>query len=182
MKFAGKLPAPEDVDKIFRDELEKVVKKHPETDALGYACSEKSCLTENQYSGDLVYKAAQKKIVTADEANGIKATGEDNGSYYVLTEEISPTNLPMPTKSMLFLSLVFPEPPHQKGAYQAIIVEIDKVRDMHLGVVAYVKVGDRNKKTSWYQVRGSDGEVIFATYDPESDRIYTKVGIILRNF
>jgi hypothetical protein len=40
--FTGRLPAPEAVDKIFRGEFEKVVKKNPNQDALGYASL--SCL------------------------------------------------------------------------------------------------------------------------------------------
>lgn len=184
VRFTGTLPAPEVVDKILRDEFKKVVKLNPKNDAFGYACSENNiCLTENQYSGDLAYKAGQKKIITADEANGITAFGKDNGSYYVLTQEISPPpNFTTPVKPLLVLRLVFPEPPRQRAAYEAMIAEIEKVRDRHLGVLVFVEAGDRNKKTSWYRVKGSDGEIISANYLPELDTILTKTVTVLKKF
>lgn len=179
--FSGKVPAPELADKILREELEKVVKKQPRSDALAYAYLGDVELTENQYSGHLVYKAAQKKILTEDEYNGTKRSGTQNDSYYVLTEEDHTMPGITPKRTWLSLSLVFPQPPPQNEAYEAIIAEVEKVRDRKLDVNVYVMAGDRNKKTSWHQVKDSDGAFIFGDYEVATQKI-TRRGRVLKQF
>ena len=49
---------------------------------------------------------------------------------------------------------------------EAIIAEVEKIRDRHLSVMVRVAAGDRNKRTSWYEVMGSDGDRIWAIYHP----------------
>lgn len=181
LTFSGKLPAPEVADKILREELEKIVKKYPGNDALAYAYLGDDELTENQYSGHLVYKAAQKKIMTEDEYNGTKSSGKENDSYYVLTEENHTLPGITPKRTWLSISLVFPKPPPQNEVYEAIIAEIEKVRDRKLDVNAYVKAGDRNKKTSWHQIKDTDGAFIFGDYEVATRKI-TRRGRVLKQF
>lgn len=179
--FSGQLPAPEAVDKILRDEFEKVVKKSPKKDALGRAYLGEDDLTENQFSGNLFYKAAQKKILTEDEYNGTKSSATSTDAYFVLTEEEHTYPGVTPSKTWLALSLVFPKPPPQKEGYEALLAEIEKVRGRGLDVDAYVKAGDKNKKTSWYQVKDTDGAYTFANYDATTKQA-TRRGKILKQY
>lgn len=172
--FSGRLPAPESVDKILRGEFEKVVKKNPSQDGLGYAYLGEDDLTPNQFTGNLVYKAAKKKIMTEDEYNGVRSSGTSNDSYYVQTEEQHTLPGITPKRTWLSISLVFPKAPSQNDSYDAIIAEIDKVRGRGLDVDAYVKVGDKNVKTSWYQVKDTDGAFIFAGYKADTKQVMRK--------
>ena len=180
--FSGRLPAPESVDKILRDEFEKVVKKNPSKDALGYAyLGEDDDLTPNQFSGNLVYKAANKKIMTEDEYHGVKSSGTSNDAYYVQTEEQQTLPGVTPKRTWLSISLVFPKAPSQSDSLDAIIAEVDKVRGRGLDVNAYVKVGDKNVKTSWYQVKDTDGAFIFAGYKADTKQV-TRKDKLLKQF
>ncbi|MBA2335251.1 MAG: hypothetical protein H0V90_09980 [Blastocatellia bacterium] len=172
--FSGRLPAPESVDKILRDEFEKAVKKNPSQDALGYAYLGEDDLTPNQFAGNLVYKAAKKNIMTEDEYNGVKSSGTSNDAYYVQTEEQHTLPGITPKRTWLSISLVFPKAPSQNDSYDAIIAEIEKVKGRGLDVDAYVKVGDKNVKTSWYQVKDTDGAFIFAGYKADSKQVRRK--------
>src|SRR5687768_2999954 len=65
--FFEPLPPPEVADKIVRESLENVVKKDPSKDILATAFLGDETLNSNQYSGMLVYKASEKKIMTLNE-------------------------------------------------------------------------------------------------------------------
>ena len=179
--FIGRLPSAESVDKILREECEKNVKKKPGQDALCYAYLGDDDLSPNQYNGNLIYKAAQKKILTEDEYNGVKSSSTSNEKYYVYTEEQQTSQGVTPRRTWLSISLVFRKAPSQAEAYSAIIAEIEKVRNRGMDVDTYVKVGDKDVKTSWYQVKDTDGAYIFAGYKAGTKRI-TRQDRILKQF
>lgn len=176
--FSGILPAPEEVDKIVRTEFEKVIKKNPSVDASTLASGRDCCLTLNDYSGDLYYKAATKSILTEDEFRGVKISTETTDLYVVETAEIIVPDETAPPKTRLLMTLVFPQIPPQNVAYESLVREIDKARPRGLDILAYVYAGDKNKKTSWYQVMGPDGGPIWADYNTLTDQIMTGLTVL----
>lgn len=172
--FTGQLPSTDVVDKILRNEFEQIVKKHPGQDALGRAYLGDDDLTENQFSGNLVYKVATKKIMTEDEYNGVKTSTADSASYLLVIEEQHTLEGIKPKKTWLSISLVYPQIPTRDVAYSSMINEIEKLRSRGLDIDSYVKVGDKNKKTSWYQVKDTDGAFIFAGYKADTKQVMRK--------
>jgi hypothetical protein len=85
--FSGHLPAPPVVDKIVRESLEKAVRQDPSKDILAMAFIGDDNLTSTQYSGSLIYKAAEKKILTEDEWRGVKTSAYSSDSYHVELRE-----------------------------------------------------------------------------------------------
>ncbi|MER3415480.1 MAG: hypothetical protein C4297_04605 [Gemmataceae bacterium] len=177
--FSGKLPSPATVDKIVRESLEKAVRKDPSKDILATAFMGNDTLTSNQYSGKLVYKAAEKKILTLDEYRGVKVSTFSTSSYFVQIKEDQTYPGIEPAKKWLSLTIVFPKTPSRKIAYDAIFTEIAKVATKGLDVNACVSVGDKNVKTSWKQMRDNDGAYVFAKYD-SATREVTRKGEVLK--
>jgi hypothetical protein len=66
--FFGKPPPPATVDKIVRSALESAILVDSSRDILAMAFLGDTAMSQTQYSGDLVYKAAQKRIMTFDES------------------------------------------------------------------------------------------------------------------
>lgn len=172
--FSGKLPSPATVDKIVRESLEKAVLKDPSKDILATAFVGDDTLTSNQYSGPLVYKAAEKKILTLDEYRGVKVSTSSTSSYFVQIEQDQTATGIKPAKKWLSLTIVFPKTPSREVAYDAIFTEIAKVATKGLDVNAYVSVGDKNVKTSWKQMRDNDGGYVFARYDSATRKVTRK--------
>jgi hypothetical protein len=172
--FSGVLPGPEEVDKILRTEFEKVIKKTPSVDATVSAGSSERYLTENEFSGDLYYKAATKSILTADEFYDVKMSTEMSDGYMLVTEDHTGS----PEGNFLLMTLVFPQIPPQNLAYDALIREIDKARPRGVNILAYVKAGDKDKRTFWYQVIDPDGNPIYADYGPMTNQISTGMKVL----
>lgn len=181
LTFTAAVPTADVADKALRDELEKLIKKNPSTDALAYAYQGDEELSENQYSGALVYKASNKKIMTMDEYHGVKSTSTSRSAYHLHSEELQTLPGITPKKTWLSLSLVYANAPPPEVGYDAMIAEIEKVRARGLDVNAYVKTGDRKIKTSWNQVRDSDGAFVFADYDASTNQV-TRKGKVLKQF
>ena len=177
--FSGKLPPPAIVDKIVREALEDAIRKDPSKDILAAAFLGDEHLNSNQYSGMLVYKAADKKIQTIDEYNGIKTSTSTTSSYFVEIKEQHTYPGVTPARKWLSLTIVFPKTPSQETAYEAIFAEIQKVTARGLDVDAYVSVGDKNVKTSWYQMRDNDGAYVFAAYKSATKEV-TRKGRLLK--
>ena len=66
--FFGVPPAPATVDKIVRDSLQSAALVAPTRDILAMAFRGDDTLNSNQYSGALIYWAADKRIVTLEES------------------------------------------------------------------------------------------------------------------
>lgn len=177
--FYGSLPAPERVDQIVRDSLEKAVQADPSRDILASAFLGDETLNSNQYSGMLVYKASAKKIMTLNEYDGVKTSTTSTASYFVEIEDLKTYPGITPAKKWLSLTIVFPKTPSREVAYSAIVTEIEKVKTRELDIDAYVSVGDKNVKTSWYQMRDNDGAFVFANYDSATKTI-TRKGELLK--
>jgi hypothetical protein len=59
-------------------------------------------------------------------------------------------------------------------AYAAIVTEVQKLAPRGLDVNAYVSVGDQKVKTSWKQIRDSDGAFITGDYTAATKKIMRK--------
>jgi hypothetical protein len=68
LTFDRDLPKPPVVDKILRESLERAVAVDGSRDILAMAFLGDEVLSDKQYSGALVYRAAHRKIMTEDEA------------------------------------------------------------------------------------------------------------------
>jgi hypothetical protein len=66
--FNGTLPPPETVDKILHDSLQSAALSHPTREILAMAIYGDDGPTENQYSGDLIYKPAERRIMRLHES------------------------------------------------------------------------------------------------------------------
>jgi hypothetical protein len=177
--FSGELPPPAAVDKIVRDVIEDAARKDPSKDILATAFLGNEVLDDNQYSGELVYKAAEKKILTFNEYRGVKTSTSSTSSYFVEIEEDHTYEGITPPKKWLDLTIVFPKTPSREVAYGAILTEIQKVINRRLDVNAFVSVGDKNVKTSWHQMRDSDGAYVFAEYESATKSV-TRKGKLLK--
>jgi hypothetical protein len=177
--FSGKLPPPEKVDKIVREALEDAARKYPTKDILGAAFLGEENLTDNQYSGMLVYTAATKKIQTMDEYHGVKKSTSATASYFVETKEDHTYPGITPARKWLSITIVYPKTPSRSTAYDAITAEIQKAAGRGLDVDAYVSVGDKNVPTSWEQMRDDDGGYVFAEYKSATKEI-TRRGALLK--
>ncbi|HYX31352.1 MAG TPA: hypothetical protein VE863_22645, partial [Pyrinomonadaceae bacterium] len=151
--FSGKLPQPEAVDKIVRQSLEDAARKNPTKDILGAAFLGDENLTDNQYSGMLIYTAATKKIQTVDEYHGVKRSTSATPAYFVETKEDHTYPGITPARKWRSVTIVYPKAPSRTAAYDAIFAEIQKAAARGLDVNAYVTVGDKNVPTSWEQMR-----------------------------
>jgi hypothetical protein len=162
--FSGKLPSPETVDQIVRESLEDAARKNPTRDIVAAAFLGDDNLTENQYSGTLVYTAATKKVQTMDEYHGVKKSTSATSSYFVETKEDHTYPGITPARKWLTITIVYPKTPSRAAAYDAIFIEIQKATSRGLDIDAYVSVGNRNVPTSWEQMRDEDGGYVFAEY------------------
>lgn len=179
VSFYGKLPRPDVVDKIIRGSLGHAILLDPTVNILTLGYLGDDTLNSNQYSGSLVYKASQKKVMTYDEYSGVKATTSSTSTYFVEVEEDKTVSGIMPEKKWLSVTIVFPKQPGQDAAYEAILVETRKLAAKGLDLDAYVSVGNQKVKTSWKQMRDRDGAYVFAKYDAASKKL-TRRGQLLK--
>ncbi len=136
-------------------------------------------LNGNQYSGSLVYKAAEKKILTMDEYRGIKTSTSSTTDYLVEVQEDHTFKGITPERKWLSLTIVFPQASSRENAYAVIFTEIQKVIQRGLDVDAYVSIGYKNVKTSWNQMRDDDGAYVFEEYQAATKRV-TRKGELLK--
>jgi len=172
--FNGTLPPPETVDKIVHDSLQSAALSHPTREILAMAWHGDDTLTENQYSGDLIYKPAERRIMTLDESRGVKTAGFDVGAYYVAVREDKTLAGIKPERKWLSLSIVFPSTPSVQEATDAAIAEIENRLAQGLDIDAYVKVGDKGVKTSWQQMPDPAGGLLAFRYTVADRTIYNK--------
>jgi len=177
--FYGKLPPPNVVDKILRESLDHAILIDPAVDILATGFLGDETLNSNQHSGSLVYKAGQKKVMSFDEDQGVKTTTSSTSNYFVQIEEEKTFSGIKPEGKWLSVTIIFSKQPTLTAAYDAIFVETQKLATRGLDVNAYVSVGDQNVKTSWNQMRDSDGAYVFAEYNAAS-RELTRKGQLLK--
>jgi hypothetical protein len=168
--FYGKLPPPNVVDEILRGSLEHAILLDPRVDILATGFIGEDTLNSNQYSGSLVYKAREKKIVTLEEYRGVKTTGTSTNNYFVEIQE----EKTYAGKPWLSVTILFSKQPSQSVAYDAIITEVQKLVVRGMDVSLYVSVGNQKVKTSWKQMRDKDGAYVFAEYDSMSKKLLRK--------
>ncbi len=174
VSFYGKQPPPSVVDKILRESRDHAILIDPTVDigAMGFLGNE--TLNSNQYSGSLVYKASQKKILTFDEYRGVKTATSSTSNYFVEVQEENTFPGIKPERKWLSVMIVFPKQPTRDAAYDAIFAETQKLAVRGLDINAYVSVGNQKVKTSWKQMRDSDGAYVFAEYDAMSKKLTRK--------
>jgi hypothetical protein len=172
--FNGTLPPPETVDKIVHDSLQSAAVSHPTREILAMAWHGDDTLEENQYSGNLIYEPAERRIMTLDESRGVKTTGFDVGAYYVAVREDKTLAGIKPERKWLSLSIVFPSTPSVQEATDAAIAEIENRLAQGLDIDAYVKVGDKGVKTSWQQMPDPAGGLLAFRYTVADRTIYNK--------
>ena len=177
--FYGKLPPPNIVDKILRESLDHAILIDPTVDILATGFLGDDTLNTNQYSGSLVYKASQKKVMTFDEYRGVKRVTSSRSGYFVEVEEEKTLDGIKPERKWLSVTIVFSKEPSRVVAYDAIFSETQKLATRGLDVNAYVSVGDQKVKTSWQQMRDTDGGYVFAEYKAGTKKI-TRKGQLLK--
>jgi len=169
--FYEKLPSPTAIDKIVRESLDHAILIDPTKEIFATAFLGDDVLNSNQYSGELIYRADQKKVVTYEEYRGVKTSVTSSGNYFIEIQEEKTLEGIKPEKKWLSITIVFPKKPSQQTAYDAIITEAQKLDAKGLDMNLYVSVGDKNAKTSWKQIRDTDGTYIAADYDAASKRL-----------
>lgn len=68
VSFNGTLPPPETVDKILHDSLQSAAQSHPTREIQAMAWHGDDALETNQFSGHLIYKPAERRIMRLDES------------------------------------------------------------------------------------------------------------------
>ena len=159
---------------MLRDSLEQAVSIDGTRDILAMAFLGEEVLGDTQYSGELVYRATQKKIITGDEARGVKTTVTNTGRYSLEVSEEKTSGGTNPGRKWLTLSLVYPAEPPLQEAYDSMLLETEKMTHSGVDINAYVKIGDKNVKTSQEQMKDPSGGYVFMTFDAASKRIYRK--------
>lgn len=178
--FYEKPPAPSVVDKMVRQALEEAVTIDSTKNILAIAFLGDGVLTENQYSGSLIFDAHKKKIMTFDEYQGVKSTTSENSNYFMEVTEDKTYEGITPERKWLSVTLVFARKPTQDAAYKAIEQEAQKLLARELDMNLYVSVGDKNVKTSWIQLKDRDGTYVAADYDAASKTLTHQKKILKR--
>jgi len=175
LAFYRNPPSPKIVDKMLRDSLEQAVSIDGTRDILAMAFLGEDVLTDTQYSGELVYRASQRKIMTGDESRGVKTTVTDTGGKYSLqVSEDKTVGGIKPERKWLTLSLIYSREPPLQEAYDAMLLEIEKMTHSGVDINDYVKIGDKNIKTSQGQMKDPSGGFVFMTFDAASRKVYRK--------
>ncbi len=128
-------------------------------------------MKQTQYSGALVYRAADKRIMTMDQYRGIKTSGEETGGYFVETKEDKTFEGIKPERRWLSLTLVFPKAPAIQEAYNTAVAEAEKAARKGLDVNVHVSIGDKATPTSWRQLRDPSGGYVFVEYQASTKTI-----------
>ncbi len=172
--FDRDVPQPQVVDKMLRESLEHAVAADGSRDIVAIAFLGDEVLSDTQYSGELMYRAAQRKIMTLEEARGVKTTITDAAGYSVKVSEGKTLAGIKPERKWLTISLIYPTPPPLEQAYTSMQSEIEKNVSRGMDIDAYVKIGDKGVKTSQRQMDDPTGGYVFMNYDAPSKKLYRK--------
>lgn len=178
--FYGKLPPPKVVDRIVRESLDHAILIDSSGDILATGFIGDDTLNSNQYSGSLVYKASQKKVMTYDEYTGVKRTTSSGSGYFVEVEEDQTAAGITPVRKWFSVTIVFPKKPSRSAAYNAIFAEAQKLAARGLDVDVYASVGDQKVKTSWKQMKDNDGGYVFANYKAATKQVSRKGQLLMQ--
>ena len=176
--FDRDVPQPQVVDKMLRESLEHAVAADGSRDIVAIAFLGDEVLSDTQYSGELMYRAAQRKIMTLEEARGVKTTITDAAGYSVKVSEEKTLAGIKPERKWLTISLIYPTPPPLEQAYTSMQSEIEKNVSRGMDIDAYVKIGDKGVKTSQRQMDDPTGGYVFMKYDAPSKKLYRKNTLI----
>ncbi len=118
--------------------------------------------------------------MTLDESRGVKTTVTNTGRYSLEVSQDKTSGGIKPERKWLTLTLVYPaepplraEPPLQE-AYDALLLEVEKLAHSGVDINAYVKIG-----ISQEQMKDPSGGFVFMTFDAASKKFYRK-GILLK--
>ena len=140
LTFDRDVPQPQVVDKMLRESLEHAVAADGRRDIVAIAFLGDEVLSDTQYSGELMYRAAQRKIMTLEEARGVKTTITDAAGYSVKVSEDKTNEGIKPERKWLTISLIYPTPPPLEQAYRSMQSEIEKNVPRGMDIDAYVKI------------------------------------------
>lgn len=172
--FYGKLPPPKVVDRIIRESLDHAILIDPSKDILAAGFIGDDALSGNQHSGSLVYKASLKKVMTYDEYSGVKRATSSGNGYFVEVEDGQTVAGITPVRKWFSVTVVFPKKPSRQAAYDAVYAEIQKLAGRGLDVDVYVSVGNSKEKTTWEQMKDTDGGYVFANYKAASKQVWRR--------
>lgn len=172
--FYGKPPPPKVVDRIIRESLDHAILIDPSKDILATGFVGDDALSGNQHSGSLVYKASLKKVMTYDEYSGVKRATSSGSGYFVEVEDQGTAPGIKPARRWLSVTVVFPKKPSRQAAYDAIYAEAGKLAGRGLDVDVYVSVGNSKEKTSWEQLKDTDGGYVFANYTVANKQVWRR--------
>jgi len=176
--FDRDVPQPQVVDKMLRESLEHAVAADGSRDIVAIAFLGDEVLSDTQYSGELMYRAAQRKIMTLEEARGVKTTITDAAGYSVKVSEEKTLAGIKPERKWLTIFLIYPTPPPLEQAYTSMQSEIEKNVPRGMDINVCVKIGDKGVKTSQRQMDDPTGGYVFMRYDAPSKKLYRKNTLI----
>jgi hypothetical protein len=178
LTFYRDVPQPQVVDLMLRESLEHAVAADGSRDILAMAFLGEEVLSSTQYSGELVYRATQRQIMTLDESRGVKTTITDAVGYSVQVSEQKSVGGRNGERKWLTISLIYPTSPPLEQAYTSMQSEIEKNVSKGIDINAYVKIGDKGVKTSQRQMDDPTGGYVFMNYDALSKKLYRKKMLI----
>ena len=176
--FFEEPPGAESVDRIVRESLEIARLIDSSRDILVAAFFDHVVLNSTQYSGSLVFRAEDQRVLTLEEYGGLSDLVPNTGDYLVMAHEDQTPAGVKPAKHWLDLSIVFDNMPPRETAYEAIVAEIRKAAIRNLDINTFVFVGAREEKASWRQIPDVDGAFIFGRYDSETHRVTRRGKVI----
>jgi len=159
---------------MLRESLEHAVAADGSRDIVAIAFLGDEVLSDTQYSGELMYRAAQRKIMTLEEARGVKTTITDAAGYSVKVSENKTNAGVKPERKWLTISLIYPTPPPLEQAYRSMQSEIEKNIPRGMDINAGIDIGDKAVKTSQRQMDDSAGGYVSMRYDALSKKLYRK--------
>ncbi|HUY67891.1 MAG TPA: hypothetical protein VMV79_01145 [Alphaproteobacteria bacterium] len=169
--FYKKLPPPSVIDHIVRQSLDNAVLIFPAIDILAEAFHGNDTLNSDQYGGPLIYKAGLKKVEKfwkPEQWGGVKIPTTSFNSYYTEVNELATYDM---SRKWLNVTIVFSQKPSQQIAYNAIRTEAKKLAMRKEDMDLYVEIGDKNRKASWKQIKGTDGTYISAEYSVATKKL-----------
>jgi hypothetical protein len=178
LSFDRDLPQPQLVDRMLRESLEQAVAADGSRNILAMASQGDDVLSDTQYSGELMYRAAERKIMTLEEARGVKTTITDAAGYSVKVSEEKTLEGIKPERKWLTISLIYPTPPPLEQAYASMQSEIEKNVPRGMDINAYVTIGDKGVKWSQRQMDDPTGGYVFMKYDALSRKLYRQKMLI----
>jgi hypothetical protein len=171
--FYKKPPSPKVIDKIVRQSLDDAILVAPSNDILAEAFIGDQTLNSDQYGGPLIYKARLKKIQKfwkPEQWKGAIIPSANINTNAFFTDIVERSNYNM-SKKWIDATIVFPQKPNQKAAYDAIRLAAKKLVSRKEDINLYVDVGSKNEKTSWRQIKDTDGTYISADYNSATKKL-----------